>query len=194
MTNPSPRPALRKAEDAEVHPAAPRPVRSPRARKTAASPGPVTSVPGPAAPAAALADPSPAAAAALDPLMTPPAKAPGKRKRAFSGSTSDHMRMPEAETPPEPAHAPRSKAAKKPAAVAAPEPPRAAEVPADATTAATAGAKARADERLMGGKTVTVELRLPKKLRKAASAEAKARGLDVDAVVADLLYAWVTKR
>jgi len=40
MTNPTPRPALRKAADAEVHPAAPRPARSARASAAAAEPVP----------------------------------------------------------------------------------------------------------------------------------------------------------
>ena len=38
MTNPTPRPALRKAEDATIHPAAPRPARSPKPSPAKAAP------------------------------------------------------------------------------------------------------------------------------------------------------------
>jgi hypothetical protein len=46
----------------------------------------------------------------------------------------------------------------------------------------------------MGGKAVDLGAHVPKALRKAARDEAKRRGLDVDAVVTDLLYAWLTGR
>ena len=93
MTNPTPRPALRKAQDASVHPAAPRPARSPRA---AGSP---TAVPAPA--------PEPVEVAAVE-APEDLAPAPTKRKRPtssgkspkgrkFRGSTSDHLRVPDTE-------------------------------------------------------------------------------------------------
>ena len=46
----------------------------------------------------------------------------------------------------------------------------------------------------MSGKPVDLEARVPKAMRKAARAEAKRRGLDVDTVVTDLLNAWLTDR
>jgi hypothetical protein len=46
----------------------------------------------------------------------------------------------------------------------------------------------------MSGKVVELEVKVPKSLRKAARDEAKKRGLDVDAVVTDLLHAWLTER
>jgi hypothetical protein len=78
MTNPTPRPALRKAEDATVHPAAPRPARSPRASKAAAPVEPV-----------------------VEPVVEPApvevvAPKPGKKKRKFGGATSDHLRVEDA--------------------------------------------------------------------------------------------------
>jgi len=45
---------------------------------------------------------------------------------------------------------------------------------------------------LMGGKTTTLDIVVPKRLSKAAKAQAKARGLDVDAIVCELLHAWLT--
>jgi hypothetical protein len=45
----------------------------------------------------------------------------------------------------------------------------------------------------MGGKPVDLGATVPKALRKAVRDEAKRRGLDVDAVVTDLLHAWVTE-
>ena len=47
---------------------------------------------------------------------------------------------------------------------------------------------------LMSGKPVDLEAHVPKAMRKAARDEAKKRGLDVDAVVTDLLHAWLTGR
>jgi monoamine oxidase len=103
MSNPTPRPALRKAEDAEVHPAAPRPARSPRR----ASVPPPASAPEPApAPAEAPAPAKPAKPA--EPKArgkrryeTPPAVPVAVKKRArkdFAGTTSDHLRPADAPT------------------------------------------------------------------------------------------------
>ncbi len=80
MTNPTPRPALRKAEDATVHPAAPRPARSPRPAATKAG-APV---------AAPVVEPVPAAPDPA-PVEAPRPKA-GKKQRKFGGATSDHLR------------------------------------------------------------------------------------------------------
>ncbi|HET7900287.1 MAG TPA: hypothetical protein VFL59_03805, partial [Candidatus Nanopelagicales bacterium] len=92
MTNPTPRPALRKAEDATVHPAAPRPARTPRPATKKAAPAPVVE---PAAvPAAAP------AAAAEKPRV---AAKTGKKKRKFGGATSDHLRPEPAADVPAPA-------------------------------------------------------------------------------------------
>jgi hypothetical protein len=140
MTNPTPRPALRKADDADVHPAAPAPARSPRIRRTPA-----------AAPAAAEPAPAPAA--------KKPRKKPGSE---FAGATSDHLRPKDA-----PTAAPPEKAEK-------------------------AAKQAKKAKKLTGGETVKLTVRVPKNLRKAAEKEAARRGLDVDAVVADLLHAWLT--
>ncbi len=59
-------------------------------------------------------------------------------------------------------------------------------------------AKAKAPKRnepvdLMSGKPVDLDASVPKALRKAVRDEARRRGLDVDAVVSDVLYAWLTE-
>jgi hypothetical protein len=185
MTNPSPRPALRKAADAEVHPAAPRPARSPRARSTAPAPAPVPD-----------ARPEPATGSvtvAAGPDAPAPLKPPKKRhadstkparptKRKFSGATSDHLRIPDV---PEVTSSQRAaldhlfengadgdtKAGRKKAK--APKAPK----PVD----------------LMDGKPVDLGATVPKALRRAARDRARERGLDIDTVVTDLLFEWVTE-
>ena len=193
MTNPTPRPALRKAADSDIHPAAPRPARSPRARTVAVAP-----IPEPTATPESE-------SVTVEPVATAPAplKPPKKRhadtakpstrstKRKFSGSTSDHLRVPEV---PEvtssqrsaldhlfenDADVPKPKSKGKAAKVDAPK----AKAP-----------KAPKPVDLMSGKPVDLEARVPKALRKAARDEARKRGLDVDAVVTDLLHAWLTGR
>jgi hypothetical protein len=184
MTNPTPRPALRKADDAGIHPAAPKPARSPRTRTAApASPAADASAPARAAKAPAKA---PAKTASKEPVPAPveaaaapaanprskhrgagPAKPTDRPKgtRAFQGTTSDHLRRTDAPaTPHDELHGDKPAKAKK-----------------------------KADD-LMSGGTGTLKVTVPKKLRKAAEKEAKRRGLDVDAVVADLLHAWLTAR
>ena len=47
---------------------------------------------------------------------------------------------------------------------------------------------------LMKGKSTELDVRVPKALRKAARARAKAEGLDLDTVVIDLLHDWVVER
>jgi hypothetical protein len=182
MTNPTPRPALRKAADADVHPAAPRPARSPRARSTSVT---VAPVPEPS-PVPALEDvdsvtvPAAGAPKTVTAPLTPakkrhadPARPPKSTKRKFSGSTSDHLRVPEVPEVTsnqraaldhlfENDHAPKKGKAPKPVD-------------------------------LMGGKVVDLEASVPKNLRKAARDEAKKRGLDVDTVVTDLLHDWLTR-
>jgi hypothetical protein len=178
MTNPSPRPALRKAADADVHPAAPRPARSPRART---APVPVPD-----------ARPTPAAEAVTvepDTKPTAPLKPPKKRqadarkparptKRKFSGSTSDHLRVPEV---PEVTSSQR----------AALDHLFENDAPLDAKPKAKKD-KAPKPVDLMAGKPVDLGASVPKALRKAAREKAKGAGLDVDTVVTDLLHAWVT--
>lgn len=226
MTNPTPRPALRKAEDADVHPAAPSPARRPRttpAKATAgaattsapadsggstAAPATAADVPaasskvGAAAPAKAKGTPAararsanpsktqpgssgePQAAAAIAAApdsaapataapkrskryQTPPA-VPAKTKRkptGFTGTTSDHLRSSDA--PATPAAETADKAAKQ---------------------------RAKADAALLTGSLTTVKVELPKKLKKAAEKEAARRGLDLDAVTAELLHTWLTHR
>jgi hypothetical protein len=93
---------------------------------------------------------------------------PVKNKRArtgFAGTTSDHLRRSDA-----------------PAAAAALDAEKAAKK------------RRRADAELMTGSLATVKVALPKKLRKAAEKEAAHRGLDLDAVLADLLHTWLTTR
>ena len=77
MTNPSPRPALRKARDAEVHPAAPQAVRPARA----AAPTPSREAAPPPAPPKRKRTPATVPAD----VMTAPV-------RRFSGTTSDSVR------------------------------------------------------------------------------------------------------
>ena len=200
MTNPSPRPALRKAADAEVHPAAPQPARSPRAREDGVV---VARVPD-ARPAHAVGDVTVAPAV---PAPLKPAKkrhADGDRparptKRKFSGSTSDHLRVPEVaeaggsaqrsaldalfDGDPAPAPAPTSRAPKPKTSTDASQAPTDKPRKAKASTGTVD---------LMSGKPVDLGARVPKALRKAARDQAKRLGLDVDTVVTDLLHAWLT--
>jgi hypothetical protein len=187
MTNPSPRPALRKAEDAAVHPAAPRPARAVRAPKP---PTPTTEKVAAVRPrtiadtnrdadaaAAARATKHKGRAAAPAP-RTSPAKAV-RKKHKFSGSTSDHLRVPDTEFVEHPKPKGDRRGAAKPTAKAKPP--------------ATAMAKSKGTQGsdLMSGKVVDLGARVPKKLRAAAKAEAKRRGLDLDAVTSELLYTWL---
>jgi hypothetical protein len=184
MTNPTPRPALRKADDAGIHPAAPKPARTPRTRTAAAASAPAADEAAPARMAKAPAK-APARSAAKPVAVADAAEAPAapakprtkhrgagpakptdrpKGKRAFQGTTSDHLRRTDAPaTPHDELHDAKPKK------------------------------RAKADD-LMSGGTTTLKVTVPKKLRKAAAKEAKRRGLDVDAVVADLLHAWLTGR
>jgi hypothetical protein len=194
MTNPSPRPALRKAEDAAIHPAAPRPARAARAPRPAAKQGEPAAAPIPAVPAPrTIADTNRDAVAAAEKRArkskgkgrdaakpVPAASKAGRKKGKFSGSTSDHLRVPGTEFLEHPAP---TGARKRSGGRAAVEP---ASLPglAPATKAAN----------LMGGKVVDLGARVPKKLRAAARAEAKRRGLDIDAVTTELLHEWLTRR
>ena len=201
MTNPTPRPALRKAEDADVHPAAPQPSRRPRTARAAEAPP--AAAPAPRATATRTSTRSKRAAAGTAPTrstgdgaapatsadsaaaeiaappeaeqtakkakryQTPPAL-PVKNKRnrtGFGGTTSDHLRRTDA-----------------PAAAAA------------ETADKAAKKRAKADAALLTGSLSTVKVTLPKKLKKAAEKEAARRGLDLDAVTAELLHAWLTHR
>jgi hypothetical protein len=201
MTNPTPRPALRKAADADVHPAAPRPSRSPRARQ---APVTVAPVPEPVPEAEDVADVADggvtAEAVAVDAVsvgavtdvpatvaapstrsLKPPKKRhadPGRparaTKRMFSGSTSDHLRVPEVQEVTSSQRAALDHLFENDDTAKKPKAPK----PVD----------------LMGGKLVDLEASVPKNLRKAARVEARKRGLDVDTVVTDLLHAWLTER
>jgi len=181
MTNPTPRPALRKAEDADVHPAAPRPTRSPRSRTTSRTDAPSAE----ATPAAVTAVPAsretPAAKKApAKPRAASPTTSSKRRQRKFSGSTSDHMRVAETVDA---------------VAVSAHEQQEKSSAPVTETSAAspsTLGAATTPGAELLKGKTVELEVHVPKALRKAARTEAKQRGLDLDTVVIDLLHAWLT--
>jgi hypothetical protein len=109
-----------------------------------------------------------------------PATSSKRRQRKFSGSTSDHMRVAETVDAAEvaaPDEEPKPSAPVAETTVAATSKPR---------PATTSGAE------LLKGKTVELEVHVPKALRKAARAEAKKRGLDLDTVVIDLLHAWLT--
>lgn len=207
MTNPTPRPALRKAEDATVHPAAPRPARARRTPESssAAASGP-TSIAGSAP---AVGEPTPSSAGApvtiadtnkaadaaaarrarkakAVPAAAPEAAAkPKSKRRKFSGSTSDHLRVPDTEFAEQPSAA-GSKPSAKPHAT---NPSR----PSKPKTTGEAAGPAKVGRELMTGKTVELEVLVPKKLRKAARDEAKRRGLDLDAVTTDLLFAWLTE-
>ena len=209
MTNPTPRPALRKAADADVHPAAPRPSRSPRARQ---APVTVAPVPGPVPEAEDVADVADVAdgavtveAVAIEAVgveavgveavaegtatvaapstrsLKPPKKRhadPGRpvraTKRMFSGSTSDHLRVPEVQEVTSSQRAALDHLFENDDRAKKPKAPK----PVD----------------LMGGKLVDLEASVPKNLRKAARDAARKRGLDVDTVVTDLLHAWITER
>jgi hypothetical protein len=176
MTNPTPRPALRKADDATVHPAAPRPARrrapapTPAPLETAAADPAVTTATGAAATAAdaagsaggattAAKSGSKSGSASRAKSTTKPAgKSATKpaKDRAFRGSTSDHLR------------------------------------PSSAAPAAQARPKMKELAALLDGKPVDLDVRVPKNLRKAARSQAKKRGLDLDAVTTELLYGWIT--
>ena len=184
MTNPTPRPALRKAADADIHPAAPRPARSPRARTAPAVAVPdARPVPTAEAAEAVTVEPDTSAAAPLKPPKKRQADArkPARpTKRKFSGSTSDHLRVPEV---PEVTSSQRS----------------ALDHLFENDTAIPAKPKAKKEKApkpldLMAGKPVDLGASVPKALRKAAREKAKEAGLDVDTVVTDLLHAWLTER
>jgi hypothetical protein len=194
MTNPSPRPALRKAEDATVHPAAPRPARAARAPKPAPTAVEPAASPSPAVPAPrTIADTNRDAVAAAEKRArkakskgrdaAKPAAATsksGRKKGKFSGSTSDHLRVPGTEFVEHPAPTGGRKRSGRAAAIE----PVAQPSPAPAAKA----------KNLMGGKVVDLGARVPKKLRTAAREEAKRRGLDIDAVTTELLHEWLTRR
>ncbi len=192
MTNPTPRPALRKAADAGIHPAAPRPARSPRARTVAPA-----AIPEPTAtPESESVTVEPAAAAPAP--LTPPkkrqvdaAKPVRATKRKFSGSTSDHLRVPEV---PEVTSSQRSALDHLFENDADTAKPTAKGKGAKADAPKAKAPKAPKPVDLMGGKLVDLEARVPKTMRKAARDEAKKRGLDVDTVVTDLLFAWLVGR
>lgn len=197
MTNPSPRPALRKAEDATVHPAAPRPARAARAPK----PAPVTAEPAAVPAPRTIADTNREATAAAEERArkakakgkgatrpAPAAAKPGRKKGKFSGSTSDHMRVPGTEFLEHPAPTGGRKRAGRPAADIAAVPQ-----PAAPPAGSTSKGKSKAPD-LMSGKVVDLGARVPKKLRAAAREEAKRRGLDIDAVTTELLHEWLTRR
>ena len=191
MTNPSPRPALRKAADAEVHPAAPRPARSPRARADGAAVSPVPAAAPPAEPAAAVPVAAPAPLKPPKKRHADAARTAKPTKRKFSGSTSDHLRVPDV---PEAGNGSAQRSALDALfdGEAAPAPTPAAPA-ADRPKDRPKKAKKPAGADLMGGKPVDLGATVPKALRKAVRDEAKRRGLDVDAVVTDLLHAWVTE-
>jgi len=201
MTNPTPRPALRKAADADVHPAAPRPSRSPRARQAPVTVAPVPeSVPEAedvadgadggvtveavavdAVSVEAMTDVPATVAAPSTRSLKPPKKRhadPGRpvraTKRMFSGSTSDHLRVPEVQEVTSSQRAALDHLFENDDRAKKPKAPK----PVD----------------LMGGKLVDLEASVPKNLRKAARDAARKRGLDVDTVVTDLLHAWITER
>jgi hypothetical protein len=198
MSNPAPRPALRTAADAEVHPAAPRPARSPRATRP---PVPAIELP-----------PAPAAATGGHARAKPRKPAAAPRKRKFSGATSDHLRVPEvpAEVA-EVASGSRDRSQHKERRPvldtffpSAPEPEpvlvavpvtAGADQPAKGPRTAKAAKEGKRPARaadLLSGKEVDLDVQVPKAMRKAARAEAAAQGLDLDTVVIDLLHAWLT--
>jgi hypothetical protein len=130
-----------------------------------------------------------AATSAPAPLKPPkkrhaePTKPTRAKSRRFSGSTSDSLRVPEV---PEVTSSQRSAL------------DHLFENEADSAKPKAKAAKAKAPKApktvdLMSGKPVDLEARVPKALRKAARDEAKKRGLDVDTVVTDLLFVWVTE-
>jgi hypothetical protein len=194
MTNPSPRPALRKAEDATVHPAAPRPARASRAPRPAPAAADPVVVPGPRTIADTNRDANAAAAERARKAKGKPAAAPvaapakaTRKKRKFSGSTSDHLRVPDTEFAEHPKPKGERKAPGKAAGKAKP-------AVSAKTKAAAAATKKPAGDELMSGKVVDLGAHVPKKLRNAARDEAKRRGLDLDAVTTEVLHEWLTRR
>lgn len=173
MTNPAPRPALRKADDAGVHPAAPRPARSPRAVRTSSTSPATAPEPAPAAEPAAVARPGKPDKPGKP--GKPDAKG-GKRKRKFGGATSDHLRV-------DPEPVPEGVASGTDAAA----------VGSQKRKPAGAGPGSRDHGDLMKGKQVDLGVKVPKALRSAAKDRAKAEGLDLPTVVIEALHAWVTR-
>ena len=197
MTNPTPRPALRKAQDAEVHPAAPRPARS--ARSAGAEP-----VVSPRSPAQAISAATRTSAAA-------PGSAPKSRSASSPAPTAKAASSAPKGSPTTTARGsttPKTAATRRPRPVASVSPvgddgPRKfsgstsdhlrPEVENEPDASAPAPKATRKPD-LMKGKTAELDVRVPKALRKAARARAKAEGLDLDTVVIDLLHEWVTRR
>jgi hypothetical protein len=208
MTNPSPRPALRKAQDADVHPAAPRPARSPRAAGAAEVP-PTTPVPS-----------APRRTARTHAVV--PADAATAPVRRFSGATSDHLRVTDTEQAADTAAAAttdvrrhghkgtakqgkdakskaargketQGKATKDGRSEADDASPRRASRPVGTQVPGAAVVRV-ASRDLVKGKLVDLDVEVPKELRRAARARAKADGLDLDTVVIDLVHAWLTEQ
>jgi pyruvate/2-oxoglutarate dehydrogenase complex dihydrolipoamide acyltransferase (E2) component len=111
-------------------------------------------------------------------------------KRKFSGSTSDHLRVPEV---PEVTSSQRSALDHLFENDADSAKPKAKAKAATSDAPKAKAPKAPKPVDLMSGKPVDLEARVPKALRKAARDEAHQRGLDVDTVVTDLLFAWLTE-
>jgi hypothetical protein len=190
MSNPTPRPALRKADDADVHPAAPISARSPRSART-----PRSATEGPRPTGAARTSPGPARAAVATETESD-AAATG------SGSATVSM-MPEAGEKQAQRRAKASAVAAAEAAAATPEAPPTKAPRTRKFSGATsdhlrvtepARAVVAPAAELLKGKSAELEVRVPKALKKAARAEAKKRGLDLDTVVIDLLHAWLTEQ
>ncbi|MBI1378098.1 MAG: hypothetical protein GC157_11545 [Frankiales bacterium] len=208
MNNPTPRPALRKAGDSDVHPAAPRPARSPRGRVNVA---PASDAATQAAVAPVRRAAAPADRTGADPAPAPAPRAKGGPKAGPKGGTKTGAAggaKGGATSRPEPALEPAAETTPAPPAPVSGgskhgrRHPHKARVPRDvlfhgstsdhlrATPAEPAPRRPDAD--LLAGKLVELDVQVPKALRKAARAEAKRRGLDVDTVVIDLLHAWLT--
>lgn len=196
---PAPRPALRKAADAGHHPAA----------GPSVSP-PVAEDPVPEAPEVEPSDSAPArppgpthsaaatafwdalqsdAAAALQRNGTAAAKdgSAGADGEPRSGSSEELATKSSAKKPSEP---------KKPSAKKHPEPKRSSAKKSSAKKkfqGATSDVlrKDRPEQDLLLGKQANLEVRVPKRLRKAATAQAERHGTTLDNVVTGLLAGWV---
>ena len=220
MTNPTPRPALRKAADAEVHPAAPRPARSARASAAAAEPVPSPrpaaeptsggpkntakgsskrAVDGEPAKAARTTGADDAASGATGAKAIGPTPRPRSTTTSATRSARSRGLRPVSPKSPATGKTPRRFSGStsdhlrpEPEPEAAPTKGRRGPTNDGVTTKQAKPTKKQPD--LMKGKSTPLDVTVPKALRKAAKSRAKAEGLDLDTVVIDLLHDWVTRR
>lgn len=181
---PAPRPALRKAADAEHHPAA-GPSVGPEVAEDLGSGAPEVEA-SDAAPARPSGQPQSAAATAFWDALQSDAAAALQRNGAATGTdvAAGEPSDGSQERPPR-----KSGAKKPPSQKSSGKKPSAKKKFQGATSDVLR--KDKPEQDLLLGKQVSLEVRVPKRLRKAATAQAERHGTTLDNVVTGLLAGWV---